>query len=99
MRNFDFMKRSLGMVFLFLMVSIQGAWAQTVRGTVNDEAGEPVIGASVQVQGTKAGAVTDLNGGFSVQASNNATLIISYVGFVTERVNVQGRNDIKITLK
>jgi len=99
MRNFDFMKRSLGMVFLFLMVSIQGAWAQTVRGTVNDEAGEPVIGASVQVQGTKAGAVTDLNGGFSVQASNNATLIISYVGFVTEKVNVQGRNDIKITLK
>ena len=99
MRNFDFMKRSLGMVFLFLMVSIQGAWAQTVRGTVNDEAGEPVIGASVQVQGTKAGAVTDLNGGFSVQASSNATLIISYVGFVTEKVNVQGRNDIKITLK
>jgi TonB-linked outer membrane protein, SusC/RagA family len=99
MRNFDFMKRSLGMVILFLMVSIQGAWAQTVKGTVSDEAGEPIIGASVQVQGTKTGAVTDLSGGFSVQASSNATLIISYVGFVTEKVNVQGRNDIKITLK
>ena len=93
------MKRSLGMVILFLMVSIQGAWAQTVKGTVSDEAGEPIIGASVQVQGTKTGAVTDLSGGFSVQASSNATLIISYVGFVTEKVNVQGRNDIKITLK
>ena len=77
-----------------------GAMAQgTVKGTVIDEAGEPVIGASVQVQGAKTGAVTDFNGNFSVQAASNATLLISYVGYITETVNVQGRSDINVTLK
>ena len=77
-----------------------GAMAQgTVKGTVIDEAGEPVIGASVQVQGAKTGAVTDFDGNFSVQAASNATLIVSYVGYVTETVNVQGRSNISVTLK
>ena len=77
-----------------------GAMAQgTVKGTVIDEAGEAVIGASVQVQGAKTGAVTDFNGNFSVQAASNATLIISYVGYVTETVSVNGRSDIQVTLK
>ena len=50
-----------------------GAIAQgTVKGTVIDEAGEPVIGASVQVQGAKTRAVTDFNGNFSVQAANHS---------------------------
>ncbi|MBR3091895.1 MAG: TonB-dependent receptor [Bacteroidaceae bacterium] len=73
--------------------------AQIVRGTVSDEAGEPVIGAAVQVQGTRTGDVTDLNGKFSVEASSDATLIISYLGFVTETVRVNGRNNIQVTLK
>ena len=77
-----------------------GAMAQgTVKGTVIDEAGEAVIGASVQVQGAKTGAVTDFNGNFSVQAASNATLIISYVGYVTETVSVHGRSNINVTLK
>ena len=86
----------LSMLCLFsLGVMAQG----TVKGTVIDEAGEAVIGASVQVQGAKTGAVTDFNGNFSVQAASNATLIISYVGYVTETVNVQGRSEINVTLK
>ena len=81
MRNFDFMKRSLGLVALFLMISVQGAWAQwTVKGTVNDEAGEPVIGASVKVVGSNTGGLTDINGKFSVNASQNGQLEISFVG-------------------
>ena len=70
-----------------------------VKGTVIDEAGEAIIGASVQVQGTKTGAVTDFDGNFSVEAASNATLIISYVGYVTEEVSVQGRNNIQVTLR
>ena len=99
MRNFDFMKRSLGMVVLFLMLSVQGAWAQTVKGTVNDESGEPVIGASVKVVGTKTGAVTDLNGKFTVNAASNGQLEISYVGYETQKVQINGKSDIKIVLK
>ena len=77
-----------------------GAMAQsTIKGVVNDEAGEPVIGASVQVQGTKTATVTDFDGNFSVSAPSNATLIISYVGYVTETVSVQGRSNITVTLR
>ena len=77
-----------------------GALAQgTVKGTVIDEAGEPIIGATVQVQGAKTGAITDFEGNFSVEAASNATLLISYVGYVTETVSVQGRNNIQVTLR
>jgi len=100
MRNFDFMKKSLGLIALFLMISVQGAWAQwTVKGTVNDEAGDPVIGASVKVIGSKTGGLTDLNGQFSVNASQNGQLEISYVGYTTQRVKINGRQNINVVLK
>ena len=89
------------LVFLFLLCLFpMGALAQsTVKGTVVDEAGEPIIGATVQVQGAKTGAITDFEGNFSVEAASNATLLISYVGYVTETVSVQGRNNIQVTLR
>ena len=93
------LQKPLAILSMLCLFSL-GAMAQgTVKGTVIDEAGEPVIGASVQVQGAKTGAVTDFNGNFSVQAASNATLLISYVGYVTETVNVQGRSDINVTLR
>ena len=93
------MRMPLMMLFLLCLFPM-GAMAQgTVKGTVIDEAGEPIIGATVQVQGAKTGAVTDFDGNFSVEASSNATLLISYVGYVTETVNVQGRNNIQVTLR
>ena len=99
MRNFNFMKRTLGMVILFLMLSVQGVWAQVVKGTVNDETGEPVIGASVKVVGSKTGSVTDLNGKFTVSVPSNGQLEISYVGYLTQRVQINGRSDITVVLK
>ena len=100
MRNFDFMKRSLGLVALFLMISVQGAWAQwTVKGTVNDEAGEPVIGASVKVVGSNTGGLTDINGKFSVNASQNGQLEISFVGYTTQKVKINGQSNLNITLR
>ena len=65
--------------------------AQTVTGTVisgSDQ--EPLIGASVQVQGTTVGAVTDLDGNYSIQAKNGQTLVVSYLGFITQNVKVTG---------
>jgi len=98
MWNFKSLQKPL--VFLFLLCLFPlGAMAQSViKGTVSDEAGEPIIGASVKVQGTKTGAVTDFNGNFSVQADANATLVISYIGYTPATVKVNGRNDITVTL-
>ncbi len=94
-----FLRMPLALLFLLCLFPM-GAMAQgIVKGTVIDEAGEPIIGASVLVQGTKAGAITDFDGNFSVEAASNATLQISYVGYVTETVSVQGRNNIQVTLK
>ena len=89
------------LVLLFLLCLLpMGAMAQgVVKGTVSDEAGDPVIGASVKVVGTQTGGITDLNGNFSVNAASNATLEISYVGYLTQKINVGGRQNIKVVLK
>ena len=99
MWNFKSLQKPL--VFLFLLCLFPlGAMAQSViKGTVSDEAGEPIIGASVKVMGTQTGAVTDFNGNFSVQANSNATLQISYIGYTTATIKVNGRNNIEVALK
>ncbi len=100
MWNFKTLQKPLALSFLFLLCLFPlGAMAQNaVKGTVMDESGEPIIGATVKVQGTNSGAVTDFNGNFSVQASSNATLIISYVGYATQQVKVGGKNNITVTI-
>ena len=70
-----------------------------VRGIVSDEAGEPIIGAAVKVEGTSTGAVTDVVGNFSVKADSKAQLTISYVGYKSQTINVAGRNNIKVVLQ
>ena len=89
------------LVTLFLLCLFpMGALAQNVvKGTVNDEAGEPIIGATVKVSGSNAGSITDFDGKFSVQAASNATLEISYVGYVPQKVKVAGKSDITVVLK
>lgn len=65
--------------------------AQTVKGTViSGTDNEPLIGASVMVQGTKIGAVTDLDGNFAIEAKNGQTLEVSYLGFITQKIKVTG---------
>ncbi|MBR4730683.1 MAG: TonB-dependent receptor [Prevotella sp.] len=99
MWNFKSLQKPLVALFLLCLFPM-GALAQSiVRGTVNDEAGEPIIGASVQVQGTKTGAITDFQGKFSVEAASNATLNITYVGYESQQVKVNGQSNITITLK
>ena len=97
MWNFKKLQKTLAVLFLLCMIPL-GMNAQTVKGTVNDEAGEPIIGATVKVQGSNEGTVTDFDGKFSVRASSNATLVISYVGYVTQQVPVGGKSNITVTL-
>ena len=69
-----------------------------IKGTIVDsKTGEPVIGASVKVKGTKLAAVTDLNGEFELNTHANATLQISYVGF--KETEVKATNGMKISLE
>jgi TonB-linked SusC/RagA family outer membrane protein len=99
MWKFKSLQKPLMALFLLCLFPL-GAMAQSVvKGTVNDETGEPVIGATVKVQGSQTGAITDFNGNFTVEAASDATLTISYVGYETQNVKVAGRNDIVITLK
>ena len=91
------MKRRL-VLFFILFCSWTGiVMAQTqVRGIVVDEAGEPVIGATILIKGTYQGTVTDANGNFILTAPAGGTLLISYVGFITEEVPVS--SNVQITL-
>lgn len=99
MWNFKSIQKPLMALFLLCLFPL-GALAQSlVKGTVNDEAGEPIIGATVKVQGTQNGAITDFNGNFQIQAASNATLNISYVGYVPQSVKVAGKTNITIVLK
>lgn len=67
-----------------------------VNGIVVDEIGEPVIGASVFVKGTKTGAVTDVDGKFSINTSPGSTLVITYVGY--EKVEMKAESGMKVTM-
>ena len=99
MWNFKSLQKPLVTLFLLCLLPL-GALAQSmVKGTVNDEAGEPVIGATVSVEGTKTGSITDFNGEFQVEAASNATLSISYVGYLTQKIKVNGRSNIDVILK
>lgn len=90
--------------FLFLLVlavtSTMALAQGNVSGKVVDATGEPVIGASVVVKGTTTGAVTDIDGNFSIpNVPRNANLEISYIGFKTQSVSVSGKNAINVTLQ
>lgn len=71
----------------------------TVNGTVVDSTGEPMIGATVSVEGTKNAVATDIDGNFTLKnVSSKATLVVSYIGYKTEKVAVNGQNKITVTL-
>jgi TonB-linked SusC/RagA family outer membrane protein len=84
---------------MVLSVSAQTGTTINVRGTVTDTGGEPIIGASILLQGTTSGVVTDYDGNFSIQAPGNGTLVISYVGYVTQTIGIQDRNNINVILQ
>ena len=79
-------------------VTIEAAVTQdktiTVSGQVVDQAGEPLIGASVKVKGASLGTVTDFDGNFQLDAPQNATLVVSYVGFAEREIAIAGRTSL-----
>ncbi|WP_240916303.1 carboxypeptidase-like regulatory domain-containing protein [Pedobacter sp. HDW13] len=70
-----------------------------ISGTVTDEKGQPLPGVSVYDKQTKKTTTTDTNGKYTIEATNGATLVFSYIGFDTQEVSVSGNSTINIRLK
>ena len=92
------MKKRQAMFFVCLLFSIGMALAQTkVTGTViADEDEEPIIGATVLVQGQRSGTVTDANGHFTISVPSGKKLVISYIGMETETVSPKNGMTIRL---
>ena len=84
---------------LLSMAMVLSAQNVTVKGSVSDNEGEPVIGATIKVKGSATGTVTNMDGEYSITCPSNATLEISYIGYSTQTINVNGRNNISVVLQ
>ncbi|MDR2919454.1 MAG: TonB-dependent receptor [Tannerella sp.] len=71
----------------------------TIRGTITDEKGEPIIGASIVEKGTTNGIISDIDGNFSITVPRNATLSISYIGYEPIEVHVTNQKTLNIVLR
>ena len=71
----------------------------TISGNVKDSSGTPVIGASVLEKGTTNGIITDFDGNFALSVESNSTLVISFVGYKTQEINVNGQTSFNVVLK
>jgi TonB-dependent starch-binding outer membrane protein SusC len=84
----------------FMALMAFTASAQTVEGTVTDDNNEPLVGASVVLQGTSKGAITDENGKYSLNvAGSNGKLVVSFIGFQEQSMAIEGRTTINVSLK
>ena len=94
--------KRLGLYVCFLLLMVGTIWAQnqTIKGTVLDANGESIIGASVLQKGTTNGTITDFEGGFILNnVPSDATIEISFVGYKTQMIPVNGRSTFNIVLK
>ena len=83
---------------LILMSSTMLAQTIKVQGIVKDGTGESVIGATVMQKGTGNGTITDLDGNFSLSVPSDAVLTVSYIGFATQEIHVNGQKNLSVVL-
>ena len=94
--NLKNMRILLSMLFVFLSVN---AVAQNITGTVKDNLGEPAIGASVVEKGTSNGTITDVDGKFTLKVSGKYPIEVSYIGYMTQVINLKGKTSLNIILQ
>lgn len=85
-------------IILKLPRTTQSGQTKKITGTIKDENGEAVIGANVSVKGTTTGTITDIDGNFSLEAQQGATLLISYIGYETQEITVGSQSVYSIRL-
>lgn len=94
--------KQLLLAFVLTFCSVSTSWAQgiTVSGTIQDLAGDPLAGASILEKGTFNGTVASGSGQFSLTVGNaNGTLVVSFIGFTTQEVPLNGRTTVEIKLE
>ncbi len=91
----------IGLLILTLLFTLHlsAQNKRTITGTILDEKGESIIGASVAVKGTANGTITDIDGKFSLDVNENDILAITYVGFLAQEIPVTGKSNLQIALK
>lgn len=95
MRNCKFL-----LVCIMLFCSAIAFAQNQITGHVVDTTGEPVIGANVTVKGTATGTITDIDGNFTLPVeSNDGILIVSFIGYKSAEVSINGKTQINVTLK
>jgi TonB-linked SusC/RagA family outer membrane protein len=104
MKNVRKQFRKIPYLVLLMLFCVVAAYSQsgiTLKGTVTDTHGEPVIGASVSVKGDPTkGTMTDVDGAFSLSVANDkATLVVTYIGMTTKEVRIAGSRTFKIVLE
>ena len=102
MKNICFqLNRKLWMTLALLVCIALPGFAQkiTVHGYIDDDMGEPLIGATVMEKGTTNGTATDIDGNYTLNVAPDATLVVSYVGYDPMEVPVDGRTEINVTMQ
>ena len=82
-----------------LSLFAQQAFSQTISGNVTDEAGVPLPGANVIIEGTSSGVSTDFDGNFQIQAEQGQVLQFSYIGYMTQDIKLEGQDTINVSLE
>ncbi len=103
----DFLQSIIGrtnkvksLLVLFICLVSMSAYAQeTISGKVTDEIGEGLPGVTLQVKGTSTGTVTDINGNYSLSASPDAEIVVSFIGYIRQTIPVNGRSIINVSLE
>src|SRR5690606_7376442 len=93
-------KHSLKLLTLLLLICQGYVFAQNdrVTGKVTDAENEGLPGVNIQIGGTTSGTVTDIDGNYQIDAPSNASLVFSYIGFVTQTINVNGRSVVNVAM-
>ena len=84
--------------FLMFFALTLSAYAQQITGTVTDDNGVPLPGATVLVQGTSNGVSTDFDGNYSISASQGDTLVFSFVGYSSQSIVVGSSSSVNVSL-
>ena len=97
--NFErLVQRTAATLLMSMICLISLAQSRTVSGVVLDSRGDPVIGANIIEKGTTNGVVTDIDGKFSMEVASNATIQITYIGYIPQEIRIKERRDLKIVL-
>ena len=91
--------RACMMAICLLFAAVVNAQNVTVKGSVLDTKGDPIIGATIKVEGAQTGTVTNYDGDFTISCRNGATLNVSYIGFAPKQVKAETGKVLKIVLE